>query len=142
VKWKGAEMTGKTVSAAALAALALAWAANASAQTMGANSAAFNAGFGRVAGSENSPINVSLTDANGNLQVVNGQFQGMASASAFASASASGALDNFSGAGGSASAIGNNLTVVTQGNYNTVIVSSTQTNTGAVTATTSTNGKP
>ena len=43
---------------------------------------------------------------------------------------------------GSATAIGNNLVVVTQGSYNTVIVNATQTNTGAVTATTQVlNGK-
>ena len=40
------------------------------------------------------------------------------------------------GVGGYAgsTAIGNNLTVVTQGNYNTVIVNSNQVNNGAVTA--------
>ena len=124
----------------ALLAVGLALAStNVAAQTMNANSAGFNAGYGRVSGSENQAVNVQLTDSNGNLQVVNGVTQGTASSSVFASA---GAMDNFSGAGGSASAIGNNLTVVTQGNYNTVIVNSTQTNTGAVTATSSSNGKP
>ena len=65
--------------------------------------------------------------------------------SAGAVASASGAVDTFSGAGGggaSASAIGNNLSVVTEGNNNTVIVNSVQSNTGNVTATTNVNGKP
>jgi holdfast attachment protein HfaA len=133
-------MACKTSSILVLTALAFSSATGASAQTMFANSAAFNAGYGRTPGSENGPVNVSLTDSHGNLEVVNGQFQGVASGSAFASAS--GALDSFSGAGGSASAIGNNLTVVTNGNNNVVIVSSTQTNTGAVTATTTTNGKP
>jgi holdfast attachment protein HfaA len=107
---------------------------------MFANSAAYNAGYGRSTGSENGPVNVSLTDSRGNLEVINGQFQAAASGSVFANAG--GAGDSFSGAGGSASAIGNNLTVVTNGNNNVVIVSSTQTNTGAVTATTTTNGKP
>ena len=41
-----------------------------------------------------------------------------------------------------ATAIGNNLSVVTQGNNNTVIVNSVQSNTGNVTATTNVNGKP
>ena len=39
-----------------------------------------------------------------------------------------------------ATAVGNSLTVVTTGNYNTVIVNSKQTNTGAITATTSESG--
>ncbi len=112
----------------------------ASAQTMNANSSAYNAGYGRTAGSENQAVSVQLTDASGNLTVVNGQIKSAASGSVFAGAS--GALDTFTGAGGSASAIGNNLNVVVQGNNNTVIVSAVQTNTGVVTATATTNGKP
>lgn len=124
-----------------LAAAALGSAA--SAQTMFANSASFNAGYGRTAGQENAPVNIQMTDANGNLTVVNGLVQNN-SLSIFAQASAGGAADAFSGAGGvggSSSAIGNNLSVVTQGNNNIVIVTSTQTNTGDVVATTTTNGK-
>jgi holdfast attachment protein HfaA len=121
-------------------ALALALAGVAGAQPMGANSASYNAGFGRPSGSENQPVDVQMTDLKGNLEVVNGRIQGEASSSVFASAG--GAASSYSGAGGTATAIGNNLTVVTQGDYNTVIVSATQTNTGAVTATASTNGKP
>jgi holdfast attachment protein HfaA len=113
---------------------------------MSTNSASFNAGYGRYSGQENQPVNVDLTDANGNLVVVNGMFQA-AGSSMFASSSArlSGAADAFSGAGstsGSASAIGNSLNVVVEGSDNTVIVQSQQTNTGNVSATTSTNGKP
>ena len=144
-------MTAKAICGAVIAALTGAALSNlmacgaAGAQTMNANSASFNAGFGRSADQENQPVNVQLRDANGNLVVENGLISsGAASGSVFASgsasASASGAMDTFTGAGGTASAIGNNLTVVTQGNYNTVIVNATQTNTGAVTATTSTNG--
>jgi len=133
-------MAGKTSSILVLSILGFSMASAASAQTMFANSSAYNAGYGRTSGSENGPVNVSLTDSRGNLEVVNGQFQGAASGSIFANAG--GAGDSFSGAGGSASAIGNNLTVVTNGNNNVVIVSSTQINTGAVTATTTTNGKP
>jgi holdfast attachment protein HfaA len=119
----------------------------AAAQTMNANSATFNAGYGRSSDQENQPVNVAQRDASGNLVVENGLISGGASGSVFAggaasaSSSVSGAIDSFTGAGGSASAIGNNLTVVTQGNYNTVIVNATQTNTGDVTATTSTSGK-
>jgi holdfast attachment protein HfaA len=51
----------------------------------------------------------------------------------------SGAGGVYAGAGGrsrwsTATAIGNNLQVITQGNYNTVIVNSTQINNGDVTA--------
>jgi len=126
----------------------LALAGVAQAQTVNTtNSAAFNAGFGRSSASENSPVNVQMSDVNGNTVVVNGLITGAASGSIFASAgavaSASGAIDSFSGAGGaSASAIGNNLSVVTEGNNNTVIVNSAQSNTGDVTATTIVNGKP
>lgn len=105
----------------------------ASAQTMNANSASYNAGWGRSVDQENQPINPSLRDANGNLTVVNGvitssQFSGGASSSA-------------SGASvGGATAIGNSLSVVVQGDNNVVVVDSRQTNNGAVTATSSTSG--
>ena len=116
----------------------------AGAQTMSANSASFNAGYGRTAGQENRPVDVALGDANGNVVVQGGLIQTSASASVFAHASA-GAMDSASGVGGgasgSASAIGNNLTVVVQGNDNIVVVTATQTNTGPVTATNTTNGK-
>ena len=133
--------------AAPLIAGLLMFAGASQAQTINTNSASFNAGFGRTPGQENSPVNVQMTDVNGNLVVVNGQIASAASGSIFASAgavaSASGAVDSFSGAGGAtASAIGNNLSVVTNGNNNTVIVNSVQSNTGDVTATTNVNGKP
>lgn len=121
--------------------LALASGGAAQAQSMINNSAALNAGYGRVAGAENSPVNVQMRDASGNLVVQNGMIQAGASGSVFASARASGALDSATGVGANASAIGNNLTVVTQGDNNTVIVSATQTNTGAVTATTTTTAR-
>ena len=131
-------------SAALCAGLALtAFAGAVGAQTIWTNSASFNAGYGRTSDQENGPVNIQMTDANGNLTVINGMVQNNSS-SIFAQASASGAADSFSGAGssgGSASAIGNNLNVVTQGNNNIVIVNSTQTNTGNVIATTTTNGK-
>jgi holdfast attachment protein HfaA len=139
--------TMRRYSAAALAGLAaLAVAGLAHAQTMSTNSASFNAGYGRTAGQENQPVNVDMTDASGNLTVINGLFQSNSS-SLFAGATArlSGASDSFSGAGGvggSSSAIGNNLNVVVEGSNNTVIVQSQQTNTGDITATTTTNGKP
>ena len=112
----------------------------ADAQTMSASSASYNAGYGRTAGQENQPVNVQLSDTNGNMVVENGLIRNSASGSVFASASA-GVETSYSGAGGTASAIGNNLSVVVEGSYNTVIVNSTQTNTGTVTATTTVNGK-
>lgn len=138
--------------AAPLALGMLALAGVAQAQTMG-NGGSFNGGYNRVPDAGNSPIDVSMTDINGNLVVVNGQITSAQSGSIFAGAGAvasasggvsvSGAADSFSGAGGaSASAIGNNLSVVTEGNNNTVIVNSVQTNNGDVTATTNVNGKP
>lgn len=133
------------IAATALSVLALAGAAQA--QTMSNNGSSFNAGYGRSSDQENQAANVSMTDTNGNFVVINGLVQASGTSSMFASASArlSGAADSFSGAGvssGSASAIGNNLDVVVEGNDNTVIVNSQQTNTGNITATTSTNGKP
>ena len=110
-------------------------AGQANAQAMSTNSADFNAGYGRVAGSENHPVQVSTRDANGNRIIVDGLMLTGEDQSSFSSAS--GAADAYAGVGasaGGATAIGNNLTVVTQGNYNTVIVNSSQTNTGAVTA--------
>ena len=131
---------------------ALAFAGAAQAQSMG-NGGSFNGGYNRAPDAGNSPIDVSMTDINGNLVVVNGQITSAQSGSIFAGAGAvasasgiasvSGAADSFSGAGGaSASAIGNNLSVVTEGNNNTVIVNSVQTNNGNVTANTNVNGKP
>lgn len=113
----------------------------ASAQYMSTNSAQFNAGYGRVAGSENHPVDVSTRDANGNRVIIDGLIQTGEDQSSFASGW--GAADSYSGVGslgGGATAIGNNLVVVTQGSYNTVIVNSIQTNTGNVTAGAQVNG--
>lgn len=118
-------LSGALVSGAALA------------QSMSTNSASFNAGYGRVAGQENQPITVGMRDANGNLVIVDGLILHGEDQSTFsASGAVSGAVDTFSGVGASSSAnaIGNNLQVITQGNYNTVIVNSVQTNNGNVSA--------
>ena len=113
----------------------LAFAGHAQAQFMSTNSAEFNAGYGRVAGQENRPIDVTTRDANGNRVVVDGLILSGEDQSSFARAS--GAADAYAGVGalgGGASAVGNNLVVVTQGSNNTVIVNSHQTNTGTVSA--------
>jgi holdfast attachment protein HfaA len=105
------------------------------AQTMDANSASYNAGYGRVAGSENHPVAVSTRDANGNRVIVDGLILTGEDQSSFSRTS--GAIDSYAGVGassGGSTAVGNSLVVVTQGSYNTVIVNSKQTNTGQVTA--------
>ena len=109
----------------------------AAAQTMDTNSASYNAGYGRTAGSENHPVSVTTRDANGNRVIVDGLILTGEDQSTFSTAS--GAIDSFAGVGassGGSTAIGNSLVVVTQGSHNTVIVNSTQTNTGQVTSTT------
>jgi holdfast attachment protein HfaA len=115
----------------------------ANAQSMTTNSASYNAGYGRSTDEENQPVDVQMRDANGNLVVVDGVIQAGDDQSVFAQAGATaGAGDTVSGAGaqGSASAIANNLVVVTEGDNNTVIVNSIQKNSGAVTATTTLSG--
>jgi holdfast attachment protein HfaA len=102
---------------------------------MTTNSADFNAGWGRYAGSENHPVDVSTRDANGNRVIVDGLILTGEDQSSFSRSW--GSADAYAGVGassGGASAIGNNLVVVTQGNYNTVIVNSTQVNNGDVSA--------
>ena len=104
----------------------------------------FNQGYHGGLSTIQGAVNVSTRDANGNLTIVDGVTQIGSDQSVFAKAgSSTGASDSFSGAGavGGATAIGNNLSVNVSGNYNTVIVNSTQTNTGSVTATTTLNGK-
>jgi len=98
-------------------------------------SANYNAGYGRVAGQENRMVDYSTRDAGGNRVIVDGVILTGQDQSVFARGSG-GAFDSYSGAGsvGGSTAIGNNLVVVTQGSYNTVIIDSTQINNGDVTA--------
>jgi holdfast attachment protein HfaA len=126
--------------AAALSCVSIAGAA--AAQSMNANSGSYNAGYGRSPDQENRAASAAIRDANGNLVVVDGVIQAGQDQSVFSSAGASGAVDAVAGvgAGSGSSAIGNNLVVVTQGNWNTVIVNSTQTNNGNVSASASLNG--
>jgi holdfast attachment protein HfaA len=88
--------------------------------------------FSRPFGMSNSfdaPFDPSTRDANGNRVIVDGRIQIEGSLSG-------GLMDGFgSGLGGdSATAIGNQLNVVTNGSYNTVIVDSTQINNGDISA--------
>lgn len=97
-------------------------------------SANYNAGYGRVSGQENRMVDYSTRDANGNRVIVDGVMLTGDDQSTFTRAG--GSLDTYSGVGsqGGSTAIGNNLVVITQGSYNTVIVNSTQTNNGNVSA--------
>ena len=116
----------------------------AAAQSSGsAGAAQFQAGYGGSRYTTAQNATGSTRDANGNRLIVDGIIQ--AGASSYSSSSAGVSAGHVgSGQGGSniagATAIGNNLNVVVQGNRNTVIVNSTQTNTGNVTAGTALNG--
>ena len=127
-------------------ALPVAAAGAASAQSMGsAGAAQFQAGYGASRYTTAQASSGSTRDANGNRLIVNGIMQ--SGASSYSSSSA-GVSSGYAGAGsskggtsiGGASAIGNSLNVVVQGNRNTVIINSTQTNTGNITAGTALNG--
>jgi len=122
-------------------------ASNACAQSSGsAGAGAFQAGYGGSRYTTASAQTGSTRDANGNRLIVDGIIQ--TGASSYSRASG-GASSSYSGAGsssngglaiGGATAIGNSLNVVVQGSHNTVIVNSTQTNTGNVSAGTVLNG--
>jgi len=132
--------TGRIWALACAFVLTLGLVGAARAQTMGASSAQYNAGYGRTAGQENQPVNVSMRDANGNLVVAGGQLLSPMGGSVFSSSTSGGVGSAATGVGAGASAVGNSLSVVTTGSYNTVIVNSKQTNTGAITATATTSG--
>jgi holdfast attachment protein HfaA len=135
----------KTLATTLLAGAAFAGAARASDYS---TSSTYNAPYGMQAGQENQAPSTSLRDANGNLTVVNGQITSASFGAGSASASGSGFASSSSGAGttgagtayGSATAIGNQLNVVTLGNNNTVVVNATQTNNGNQTAINTVNG--
>jgi holdfast attachment protein HfaA len=115
----------KTLLLAGIASATLATAAFAGPYDQSAN---YNNPIG-MSGSTNAPVNSSLRDANGNLEVVDGKI----TSSSFSEV---GGVQGFnggsSGVGGtsSATAIGNQLNVVTMGSNNIVIVDSTQINNG------------
>lgn len=140
-------MTPRTQLAFATAILAALCAGQAAAQSMSATSSSYNSGYGRNPGDEERGVtSYGMRDVNGNLVAVNGIVQ--TGASAGASASAAAWAMSFGGVGtgtvgqiGGATAIGNNLNVTVQGNWNTVIVDSTQINTGDVTANVELNGQ-
>jgi holdfast attachment protein HfaA len=131
-------------------ALTLALHGAAAAQSASSSMSSFSKGYGTNASSLESPVDVATRDSSGNLTIVNGVAQAP-SGSIFSNLTSLGVSSSSSGAGstssssgssyGSATAIGNNLSVEVSGSNNTVIVNSTQTNTGAISATTVLNGK-
>jgi holdfast attachment protein HfaA len=122
------------------------------------DSSSYNTPFGMTSqAQQNQTVNPSLRDSNGNLTMVDGQFQSSQFSSAFGmpgpevngQGGVGGLSNNVNGvsAGGSSgaayggsTAIGNSLNVITTGSGNTVIVNSSQTNNGNQTATTNMNG--
>lgn len=128
--------------AAIAAALAVAAAPGfALAQTMFTSSAAFNAGYGRSAGSENYPVSPTLADASTNLTPSSAVNQDGAGQALFSNVG--GASSTFSGVGGGTfniNATSDHLTVVVQGDNNNVTVNSSATGTGSTTTTS--NGNP
>ena len=134
----------KTISACAGAAV-MAFPSVAAAQSAGSSGMGnYQAGYGGSRYTTARPQTGSTRDQNGNRLIVDGIIQ--AGANTYSSATG-GVSSSFSGAGsnggtavGGSTAIGNSLNVVVQGNHNTVIVNSTQTNNGNVTAGTSLNG--
>jgi holdfast attachment protein HfaA len=127
-------------SAALLSGLALISAllpTQAQAQTMSTSSATYEKGYGLTSGQLQNAVDPSTRDANGNRVLIDGMMVTGTDNSVYAYSKTLGAGDSYSGAGavGGATAIGNNLQVTVNGSYNTVIVHSTQTNNGTVTAT-------
>lgn len=139
-------MFAKTLIAAG-AVLAGALPALATAQTTGSSGISqFQQGYGSARSSTTSATTGSTRDANGNRLIVDGIIQSGASSY---SRQTGGVASAYSGAGyssssgttiGGSTAIGNQLNVVVQGSWNTVIVNSTQTNNGDITAGTALNG--
>lgn len=126
----------------------LAATAVAQAQSTGASGlSSFQGGYGNARSTITSNTTGSTRDENGNRLIVDGIIQ--TGVSSYASSS-SGVSSSWAGVGsssssggttiGGATAIGNNLNVVVQGNHNTVIVNSRQTNNGNITAGTVLNG--
>lgn len=129
--------------AGAVCALAAGGAAAQSSGTGSGSMSAYRSGYSGSASEFSNPVNVSTADSNGNRVIVDGVNQSATGGSVFYNKTTGGVGDSYAGAGGigSATAIGNNLQVSVTGDHNVVIVNSSQTNTGAVSAQTVLNGK-
>ena len=108
--------------AVALAGVALPAAADPIPGSMGDVERPFGMGWSNF----DAPIEAGTRDAEGNRVIVNGRME--------IEGTLTGGLQDGFATGLSAQAIGNQLNVVTQGSYNTVIVDSTQINNGDVSA--------
>ncbi|PHR52378.1 MAG: holdfast attachment protein HfaA [Robiginitomaculum sp.] len=110
----------------ALGSLGLAIGTSATAQTI-TYSSELNIPYGHSYRDENTPYNPSTRTTNGNRLIINGRM-----VLGDGSTLPGGLGGDFFGSqgGGSAGAIGNQLNVVTQGSWNTVIIDSTQINNG------------
>ena len=106
---------------------ALAFASAANADPIPGGAGDFSRGFGMSYESFDTPINPATRDENGNRTIVNGRMD-------IEGTLTGGLQDSFATGIGASSAIGNQLNVITQGNYNTVIVDSTQINNGDIVA--------
>jgi len=123
----------RLLSLAAIAAVAVTFISPASAQAVrrssGDGADVMARPYGTTPGQENAPIEGSTRDANGNRVIVNGVYAGSSYTSQ--EGLTYGVGRSSSGAGtATGTAIGNNLNVVVSGNYNTVIVTADQNNSG------------
>jgi holdfast attachment protein HfaA len=106
-----------------------------------ANDSTYSTGFGMVPGQENVAPSGSTRDANGNRVIMNGVI-GSGNATTLQGHSQTGVgTQGQWGSSAGATAIGNSLNVVVVGQWNTVIVDSTQVNNGDQNAEASLNGK-
>ena len=93
----------------------------------------FERPFGYGYGQEQASYDANTRDANGNRVILDGRIMtGMDQSSLSSSYGSAGGWSQATGGAGysSGTAVGNQLNVITQGNYNTVIVNSTQINNG------------
>ena len=117
--------------------LALAVLAGAARAQVLQNPAQLNIPYGKAYNDFNQPFDPRTRDANGNRAIVNGRIltgqstlSGGIGGSFFSGGGSFGSTGGFAGLGGGSGAIGNQLNVITNGNWNTVIIDSTQINNG------------
>ena len=112
--------------AAGLFALCMAWAPEGMASPPSLYHAKdFSAGYGRRAGDESRAVDVGWLGERGNRVIVNGL---ISSPSGLASGLGPGLGDSVSIPGITASAVGNQINVVAEGSWNTIIIDAHQTN--------------
>lgn len=117
-------------------ALALSFAAGAHANPAVDSASYFDTGFGGVVNDFNTPFEPGTRDAFGNRLVINGRIIPGDQMANLPPTLTGNFQPSFGGVGrGQGTAIGNLLNVVIDGNNNTVVVTSSQTNEGDVTAT-------